>query len=216
MTIDAPLLDQLIHYGRKLVSHRLTTGSGGNLSVVDHAGGQVAITPSGMDYDAIGTQDVVICNPVGEVIGGHRKPSSELPFHLALYRHRSDIRAVVHTHSPYATTLACMHQEIPPVHYLVGFAGNKVPLAPYATFGTSELSKAITDTIGDYNAVLLANHGLVAVGGSLEAAFNTAEEIEFVARIYYQTLAAGKPKLLSEEQMAVVLDKFKDYGQQTE
>lgn len=213
MTIDAPLLDQLIQYGRKLVSHGLTTGSGGNLSVVDCAGGQVAITPSGMDYDAIGTQDVVICNPTGEVIGGHRKPSSELPFHLALYQHRSDIRAVVHTHSPYATTLACMHLELPPVHYLVGFAGDKVPLAPYAPFGTPALSEAIIATIGDYNALLLANHGLVAVGSSLAAAFNTAEEIEFVARIYYQTLTAGEPKLLSEEEMTVVLEKFKDYGQ---
>lgn len=216
MTIEPTRLDRLVEYGRKLVSHHLTTGSGGNLSIIDRAGGLVAITPSGMDYDAIGPEDLVICSASGEVVGGHRKPSSELPFHLALYQRRLDIRAVVHTHSPYATTLACMHLEIPPVHYLVGFAGEKVPLAPYAPFGTPELSKAISDNIGNYNALLLANHGLVAVGGSLEAAFNIAEEIEFVARIYYQTLSAGKPKLLSEEKMAVVLEKFKTYGQQTE
>lgn len=214
MTIEPTRVDRLVEYGRKLVSHNLTTGSGGNLSIIDRTGGLVAITPSGMDYDDIGPEDLVICSTSGEIVGGHRKPSSELPFHLALYQRRSDIRAVVHTHSPYATTLACMHLEIPPVHYLVGFAGNKVPLAPYATFGTPELSRTISDNIGNYNALLLANHGLVAVGGSLEAAFNTAEEIEFVARIYYQTLAAGEPKLLPEEKMAVVLEKFKTYGQQ--
>ena len=205
--------EKLIRYGCKLVDHRLTTGSGGNLSIMDRSNAQVSITPSGMDYHEIDVADIVTCSRSGDIVAGRRKPSSELPFHLALYDHRPDIGAVVHTHSVYATTLACMHMEIPAVHYLVGFSGAKVPLAPYAPFGTPELSRAITDTIGAFNAVLLANHGLVAVGPTIDAAFNVAEEIEFVAQIYYQSLVAGEPRLLSHEQMEVVLGKFTTYGQ---
>jgi L-fuculose-phosphate aldolase len=207
-------LKSLVENGRKMVTQGLTTGSGGNLSIIDRSTGQVAITPSGMDYFAISEEDIVVSDANGTRVSGRRTPSSELPSHLALYRHRSDIRAVVHTHSVFATTLACLHRTIPAVHYLVGFAGPDVPLAPYATFGTAALSEAIINTIGDRNAVLLANHGLVAVGATLREAFNTAEEIEFVARVYYQTLAVGDPKLLSREQMEEVLVKFKSYGRQ--
>lgn len=207
-------LGSLVEYGRKMVTQGLTTGSGGNISIIDRTAGQVAITPSGMDYFAISEEDIVVSDLNGHRVAGHRTPSSELPFHLALYRHRDEIQAVVHTHSVFATTLACLHKAIPAVHYLVGFAGPDVPLAPYATFGTAALSKAIIDTIGDRNAVLLANHGLVAVGHTLREAFNIAEEIEFVAQVYYQTLTVGDPKLLSREQMEEVLVKFKSYGRQ--
>ena len=172
----------------------------------------VLITPSAVAYADMTPEDIVECRPNGEVVRGKRRPSSELGFHLALYRHREDIGAVVHTHSVFATTLACMHREIPAVHYLVGFAGPKVPLAPYATFGTPALASAIVDTIGQSNAVLMANHGLVAVGADLAAAFNVAEEIELVARIYYQTLVAGEAKILSKQQMDEVMEKFKGYG----
>lgn len=205
--------EDVVRYGLKMLAQGLTTGTGGNLSVYDRQAQQVAITPSGMDYDVIRAEDIVVCDIQGRVVEGCGKPSSELGFHLALYRHRKDVNAVVHTHSPFATTLACMHLEIPAVHYLVGFAGSKVPLAPYATFGTPALADAIVSTIADYNAVLLANHGLVAAGGNLGAAFTVAEEIEFVARVYYQALAAGEPKCLSTQQMTAALDRFKSYGQ---
>ncbi len=205
--------EQLVLYGRRMVEHRLTTGSGGNLSAIDRSNGLIAITPSGLDYFDTTPRDIVVCNTRGEVKAGNRKPSSEINFHLALYDHRPDIGAVVHTHSVYATTLACLHREIPAVHYLVGFAGAKVPLAPYATFGTAELARSITGAIGSSNAVLMANHGLAAVGADIAAAFAVAEEIELVARIYYQTLTVGDPKILSEEQMDAALEKFKTYGQ---
>jgi L-fuculose-phosphate aldolase len=205
--------EQLLHYGREMIARNLTTGSGGNLSCIDRDENCVFITPSGMEYGAMAVSDMVVCDRRGAILEGRLRPSSELGFHLALYDHRDDIHAIVHTHSVFATTLACMHREIQPVHYLVGLAGPKVPLAPYATFGTAELARAITTTIGDNNAVLLANHGLVAVGESLSAAFNVAEEIELVARIYYQTLITGESKILSTEQMDTVLEKFKDYGQ---
>jgi L-fuculose-phosphate aldolase len=156
---------------------------------------------------------VVITDLDGQVLDGQYKPSSELGFHLALYRQRPDVNAVLHTHSVYATTMACLGWEIPAVHYLVGFSGHKVPLAPYATFGTPELARNVAAGIGDYNAVLLANHGLVAVGSDLGRAFNTAEEIELVARIYYQTKSVGNPVILPEEEMERVLEKFATYGQ---
>jgi L-fuculose-phosphate aldolase len=210
---ESVIREELVRYGCKLLGSRLTVGSGGNLSIIDRENGRIFITPSGMDYLEMSAADIVWCGLDGRLNPGQRKPSSELDFHLALYKQRADIGAVVHTHSVYATTIACLGREIPAVHYLVGFAGAKVPIAPYATFGTPALTRAILENIGAYNALLLANHGLIAVGSSLTSAFTVAEEIEFVARIYYQSMLAGEPKLLSEGQMEEVLVKFKSYGQ---
>jgi len=105
--------EQLVEYGRRLITHRLTTGSGGNMSVIDRKAGRLAITPSGMDYFSITPEDIVVCDLQGNPPPGARKPSSEMPIHLQAYAGRPDIGAVVHTHSVYATTLACLHREIP-------------------------------------------------------------------------------------------------------
>jgi L-fuculose-phosphate aldolase len=161
----------------------------------------VAITPSGIDYDEMVPEDVVILNIDGQTVDGGLSPSSEKGFHLRLYRKRGDVNAVIHTHSHYATTLACLKMEIPAVHYLVGFCGKKVPVAEYATYGTDELAENVCAAIEKYNAVLMANHGLVAVGPDLLRAFSVAEEIEFVARIYYQALSIGKPVVLPDREM---------------
>ena len=199
--------------GNAMVRAGLTTGTGGNLSRICRRRGLIAISPSGLDYAAMQPDDVVLVDRDGLTVEGRYKPSSELGFHLALYRQRPAVGAVVHTHSVYATTLACLGWELPAVHYLVGFAGRKVPLASYATFGTDELAASVATTLGrQFNAVLLANHGLVAVGGDMHAALNTAEEVEFVARIYYQAKCAGSPVLLSDGEMDVVIEKFKTYG----
>lgn len=200
-------------FGLKMVESGLTTGTGGNLSIIDRNSGKVAVSPSGIEYAALQPRDVVLTDVQGNVIDGEAKPSSELGFHLSLYHRRKDVQAIVHTHSPYAVTMACLGWEIPAVHYLVGFAGKKVPLAPYATFGTPELAEIVAEYIGDYNALLLANHGLVAVGPTMDTAFAAAEEIEFVARIYYQTKSLGNPVILPDDEMDTVLEKFKTYGQ---
>ncbi|PLX70180.1 MAG: fuculose phosphate aldolase [Denitrovibrio sp.] len=205
--------EQLVEYGKKLVTTGLTSGTGGNLSIYDRESGYVAVTPSGMDYFDIKPQDIVITDINGEKIEGENKATSELSFHLALYKHRSDINAVVHTHSSFATTVACLGLELPAVHYMVAFSGNKVPLAPYATFGTDELAENIINSIGSCNAVLLANHGLVTVSGNLPSAFAAAEEIEFTARIYIQAKSAGEPVIISDKEMQTVIEKFKWYGQ---
>jgi L-fuculose-phosphate aldolase len=201
----------LVDFGRKLVDKNLTTGTGGNLSIRNED--LVAITPTGLDYFSITPEDIVILDIFGNEVEGKNKPSSEIDFHLSLYNHRNDIKSVVHTHSVYAATFACLGMEIPAVHYMVAVSGKKVPIAEYSTFGTKELSKSIIKVIEDYNAVLLSNHGLVAVGNNIQTAFDVAEEIEFVAKIYYQTLCIGKPKILNDIQMEEVLRKFETYGQ---
>ncbi|MDJ0722248.1 MAG: L-fuculose-phosphate aldolase [Desulfobacterales bacterium] len=199
--------------GNAMVRAGLTTGTGGNVSRICRRRGLVAISPSGLEYAAMRPEDVALVDLDGLMVEGGYQPSSELGFHLAIYRRRPDAGAVVHTHSVYATTLACLGWELPAVHYLVGFAGRKVPVAPYATFGTDELAVNVAAALGpDQNAVLLANHGLVAVGADMRAALNTAEEVEFVARVYYQAQCAGTPVILPDREMDVVIAKFKTYG----
>lgn len=202
----------LLSYVKRFLNSALTVGTGGNISYRIPHTDVILMTPSGVDYQTMTTKDVCVLNLEGKEMEGGREPSTEMPFHLSLYAFRSDINAIVHTHSTYATVLACLGWEIPPVHYLIGFSGHRVPIAPYAVFGSTELSNNILDVIGHRNAVLLANHGLVAVGNTLEAAFATAEQIEFVAKIYYLTKCAGEPQLLSRSEMDLVLEKFKTYG----
>jgi L-fuculose-phosphate aldolase len=204
---------KIVEYGKKLISSQLTTGSGGNLSIYNREEDLVAIKPSGVDYSSMTPEDIVIVNVNGEIIQGDLKPSSEIKFHLALYKYRSSVRAIIHTHQVYATTFACLNWEIPAVHYLVGFCGDKVPIAPYATYGTQELSNNILQSIGQYNACLMANHGIVTVGETLEAAFTVCDQIELVARIYYNTKCLSEPVILSDQEMKIVQNKFKTYGQ---
>lgn len=199
-------------YGRKLVEARLTCGTGGNLSCYDRRQDLWALSPSGLDYFSVEAEDVVVLDGEGHVVDGLERPSSEWELHLEVYRRRPDVAAVVHTHSPFATVLACLGWEIPAVHYLVGFAGMKVAVAPYATFGTAELARSTAAALGDDGAVLMAHHGLLSVGSDLVRAFNVAEEIEFVAEIYWRAKAVGGAPLLSETQMEAALERFRDYG----
>jgi len=205
--------EEIVRFGKKLLTAQLTSGTGGNLSIFNRSEGLIAISPSGIEYEEMKPEDVPIVDINGTIVEGSRKPSSELGFHVALYRKRPDITAVVHTHSVYATTMACLNWEIPAVHYLVAFSGHKVPLAPYATFGSNELATNVAESIGEHNAVLLANHGLAAIGPNLATAFAVAEEIELVARIYYQTKSIGEPVILPRDEMARVIEKFAVYGQ---
>ena len=121
--------EAIVAYCQKMITSRLTTGTGGNISICNRARGEVAMTPTGIDYFEMKAADVVIMSLSGEIIEGNVKPSSEAEMHLALYKRRDDISAVVHTHSVFATTIACLRWELPPVHYLIGFSGKKVPLA---------------------------------------------------------------------------------------
>ena len=203
----------IVEYGQKLINNQLTTGTGGNLSIYNRAEGLIAIKPSAVDYFLMKPEDVVVVSPEGEVVDGDLMPSIELRIHLDLLNHREDINAVVHTHQVYATTIACMNWELPAVHYLVGFSGNKLPLAKYAPIGTQELSDNILEAIGNYYACLMSNHGLVTVGRDINSAFNVAEELELVSKIFIQCKSMGEPVILSDEEMVLIGEKFKTYGQ---
>ena len=205
--------NEVIRYGKKLISAGLTTGTGGNVSVFNRDEGLVAVSPSALAYNETRPEDVVLVSPEGEVIEGNRKPSSETPLHLANYKVRPDVCGVVHSHSVFATTIATLRWEIPPMHYLVGFSGKKVPIAPYATHGTEELARVTAEAIGEFNAVLMANHGVIAVGPDLAAAFATAEMVELTAQIYYQAKSIGEPVNLTDAEMDDVIAGFADYRQ---
>ena len=202
----------IVEYGKLLLARRLVAGTSGNLSVYDRASGYVAISPSGLDYESTQPGDVVVVDMSGVVIDGCRRPSSEFAMHLALYEQRKDVCAVVHAHSVFATTLACLGCSLPAVHYLIGFAGKEVRCAPYATFGTRELAVSACAAIGEAQAVLLAHHGLLACGADLAEAFNVAEQVEYCAEIYWRARAIGTPAVIPDSEMDTIIKKFGDYG----
>ena len=203
---------KVVKYGRLLLERKLTTGTGGNLSVFNREKELMVISPSARDYLDIEPEDTVVMNLKEEVIASSSKPSSEYQLHLLIYQERPDVRAVVHTHSVNATAISCLNEEIPPLHYLIGFAGDKLPRAEYALFGTRELAENAVRSLGSsYNATLLDNHGLLAVGRSLQQAFQTAEMLEYVAELYVKCRSMGEPALLNEAQMKKVKEKFDSY-----
>jgi len=200
--------------GRDMLDQGLTKGTGGNVS--GRVGNEYAvISPSGMAYEEIGGEDVPLVDLSAETVDGEFEPSAETPMHTMVYRQREDIGGIVHTHSPYASTFASLGEPIGPSHYLIAFAGDQVPVAPYETYGTEELGESAADTLGDsYNACLLENHGVLAVGDTIESAFETALMVEYCARIHYQALAIGEPKLLPDDEIETLTEKFAGYGQQ--
>lgn len=205
--------EQIVEYGKKLLTSGLTKGTGGNLSIFNRKEGLFAISPSGIDYFQIKPEDVVVLNIKGEKVEGDKKPSSEVEMHRIFYERRNDIDAIIHTHTMYATTLACLNWSLPPVHYMVALAGLDVKCAKYATFGTRELAENAFEAMRDRKAVLLANHGLLAGADNLLNAFNITEEIEYCAELYYRTKCIGEPVILPKEEMLLMFDKFKTYGQ---
>lgn len=191
----------------------LNRGASGNLSV--RCGNGFLITPSGMAAPQQTPNDVVWMDFDGNARGS-RKPSSEWRFHRDLYVARPEFGAVLHAHSTFATTLACLGRDIPPFHYMIAAAGGKtIRCAPYATFGTQELSFHAITAMEGRKACLLANHGMLVAETSLERALALAAEVENLCEQYCRTLQIGSPNLLSDEEMDVVLEKFKTYGQAT-
>jgi L-fuculose-phosphate aldolase len=190
---------------------RINSGKSGNVSVRVESG--FLITPTGMAYDSIHVEDIVDVTFAGTAAGA-RLPSSEWRFHRDIYVDRPDAAAIVHVHSTFATALACLGRGIPAFHYMVAVAGGKdIRCAPYATFGTQELSDNAVSALAGRRACLLANHGMIAIGGSLDAALALAIEVEALAAQYCTALQIGEPNLLSDAEMDVVIDKFKTYGQ---
>jgi L-fuculose-phosphate aldolase len=204
---------EIIEYGKKLVASNLTKGTGGNLSVFDRENGYMAITPTGIDFFEIQPEDIVIMDLEGNVVEGNRLPSSEWEMHLLQYKERTDLDAVIHAHTTYATVLACLRWELPATHYMIAVAGKNVRCAEYATYGSHELALNATKAMRERRAVILANHGILAGANDLLNAFNIIEEVEYCSQIYYMAKSIGEPIVLPDEEMNLMAEKFKTYGQ---
>lgn len=191
----------------------INQGTSGNVSA--RHGAAMLITPSGVPYEALKPADIVAM-PLDGVEGAYEgalAPSSEWRFHLDILRARPEVGAVVHTHSTYATALAICGEEIPAVHYMIAAAGGPtIRVAPYATYGTAELSANALQALEGRNACLLANHGVIATGPSLQRALWLAGEVETLARQYILARSLGTPQVLPDDEIAVVVEKFKSYG----
>jgi L-fuculose-phosphate aldolase len=191
----------------------LPHGTSGNLSVRIARG--FLITPTGIPFMTMGASDLVELSADGTPRRGQLVPSSEWRFHRDIYRTRPEAGAIVHAHSPFATVLACQRRSIPAVHYMIAAAGgDSVRCADYATFGTEELSRHAIAALAGRRACLLANHGMIAIGATLDAALTLAVEVENLAAQYWRILQLGRPVVLNKREMASVLEKFKTYGQQ--
>lgn len=193
----------------------INVNKSGNVSVRSARGTRPGylLTPSGIPYERLTTDDLVFVDPSG-VVTGTRTPSSEWRFHSAIYAARDDIGAIVHTHSPHATALACQGLGIPAFHYMVAAAGGvDIRCAAYATYGTQELADRALAALEARRACLLAHHGVIACGAGLDEALALAIEVENLARTYVVVRSLGEPQLLGQEEMARVLARFEDYGQ---
>lgn len=205
------LRTQVIAACRELTRQGLTHGTSGNVSVrCDEQ--RFFVSPSGMDYEVLQVEDVPLMDLDGRWFG-RRRPSSEWRFHRDILRSRPDVGAIVHTHSPRATALACTGRGIPAFHYMVAVAGgHDIRCAAYHAFGTQELSDAALAALEDRKACLLANHGVIATGTDLPAALLLAGEVENLALQYALALSLGEVRILDAAEMCRVLEKFRSYG----
>ena len=199
---------EIAELGRRLETEGLLNHTAGNLSA-RVASDLIAITPSGIPYPEIAVDDVVIVRTDGQVVEGHRRPSSELALHLMMYQIRPDVGGVVHTHATYATTFAVLNQSIPAVHYeIAALAVDEVPVVPYVTYGTADLAENVRSVIGEANAALLANHGTITLGPTLRVAATYTQMLEFLATLYYRSLQIGQPVILPRDEILRVREKF--------
>jgi L-fuculose-phosphate aldolase len=203
---------EIVHTCRRMNSSGINQGTAGNLSV--RAGNGFLITPSSLPYETMNPEDIVEMGYDGTYVG--RRPSSEWRFHRDILKARQDINVVLHCHSLYATTLACHHKTIPSFHYMTGVAGGTtIRCAGYATFGTQALSDNALVALQDRLACLLGQHGQISLGKTLESALWLAIEVETLSRMYVQALTLGDPPILSDDEMARVIEQMRkmSYGQ---
>ena len=201
---------EIIDTARRMNALGLNRGTSGNISA--RVDGGLLITPSGIPYEECRPGDIVEMGMDGTSDDG-RQPSSEWRFHRDILAARPEVGAVVHAHSTFATTLACLGRGIPAFHYMIAVAGGRdIRCAPYATFGTQALSDAAVKALEGRRACLLANHGMIVVGQALKAALALAVEVEALAEQYWRVLQVGEPTLLDDAEMDVVVEKFKAYG----
>jgi L-fuculose-phosphate aldolase len=206
------LREQIIDTCLRMTALGINHGTSGNVSA--RVPGGLLITPSGMPYDRIEVDDIVMLDTDGRY-SGRRVPSTEWRFHYDIMRSRSDVSAIVHNHATHCTVLACLRMEIPAFHYMIAVAGgDSIRVAPYARFGTQELSNHALAALEGRMACLLANHGMIALGSNLEKALNLAVEVEELASCYWRCLQVTRPAILGSSQIDEVLERIASYGKQ--
>ncbi len=208
------LRDDVAGAARRLAAEGLLVGTAGNVSARD--GERIAVTGTGVVLGGCTPDDVSVVSPSGQVLEGTLVPTSELDLHLDVYA-ATGTAAVVHTHAPFATAVACVLDELPVLHYQQLLLGGAIRVAPYATFGTPELAAHVRAALDGRQAALMANHGSVTIGGSLDQAVENALLLEWLAALHHRASALGQPRVLTEEQQAAVISQAltRSYGSTT-
>ena len=187
---------------RSLHNSGLVVNTSGNVS--ERIGDQVIITPSGKAYEQLRPEDVCVIDLEGKWIDGEFLPSSETPLHLALYNSDPAIKAIVHTHSVHATAVSTLVDELPAIHYQMVDLGGKIPVAPYATFGSKELADSVMGVIAKHKAVLMKNHGAITFATTLEKALARTITLEWCCEVWLKAMMAGEPTTLTEQDLQLV------------
>lgn len=190
-------------------NEQLVAGTSGNVSVYDHEAGIMAITPSNMNYSVMQPEDVVLMKLDGTIVEGEHKPSSEWRMHAGVYAKRDDVNAIIHTHSPYATSFAVIHESIPVILVeMLPFLGGDIPLSQFGMPGTDELAVHANEVLVNRNSCLLMNHGVLVIGKNLDQAYIRAQYVEDAARIYHYARQVGTPAVLDESILEVLRKKY--------
>ena len=201
--------DAILKYAKALYLDKLVAGTSGNISLYDPEQGLIVITPGSEDYMTMTRDRVMVIDLDGAVIAGGGKPSSEWRLHAGIYKSRSDIKAVVHTHSPYATGFAVLHENIPVILIeMIPWLRGDIKIAEFAIPGTAEVGMKALEVLADRHACLLANHGVLAVGDTIQKAYTRASYVEDAAKIYYLAKTSGTPRLVAEDAQKIMFKKF--------
>ena len=195
---------------RELAASGLVLGSAGNVSA--RAGDHVLVTPTGAPLATLTTDELAVVDLDGERVDGPLLPTSELPLHLAVYRSFDGAGAIVHTHPPMATAVACVADELPCIHYTLLSLGGAIRVAPYATFGTSELADTVVEALHGRGAALMGGHGAVTYGADVAAATAATQLLEWACGVYVHACACGTPRVLDADEQAAVADALAPYG----
>lgn len=206
---------EIIDIGIQLKEYKLITLTGGNVSGRDSKTELIAITPSGMEYDKLKPEDIVIVNIDGKIVDGLKKPSSDLMTHLQIYRKRKDINGIIHTHSVYASCFAMLNENVPVISTtMANEVGGEVPVAKYAPVASEEMGENILKVLGNQKAVLLQNHGVFTFGKNPHHALVAAVMFEDSAKVYYLARTIGRPVPMPEKEVKIANDYFQNvYGQ---
>ena len=206
----------LIEAGKRMLHSGFTVGTWGNISVRDPETGYVYLTPSGMPYDTLTEDDIVVMDVDANRIEGERRPTIEYMMHLGIMKNRPDVNVVIHTHPIYSQIFALLHEEIPPVidEAAQALGANPIRITDYALPGSIEMANNVINTLGNDAAVLVGNHGAVSVGKDMETAFKVCTILEMSAQIYYMARSIGTPKPIPQDKVEYMVNvTVKEYGQ---